>query len=160
MMLCDIARNHSEYIKMALYYTKDMSLAQDVVQDMYLKLAVQQQKRGNLNHIEFNGKPSPQYIFRIIRSVYLDTNKIESRYVTQTGSIGFTEPVEPFLINDWLRKFPWYEKRLTEVYFKHGHSIRSLSKMTTISKTNIYLTLRKTKTYIKNLIENDYKETK
>jgi len=164
MTLDDIVKNHSEYIKMAVFFTKNVDAANDIVQDMYLKLAVQQQKRGNLDHIEYNGKPSPQYIFRIIQTIFYDSIATKTKYhcceLKAVPESKCTYQNEPFLMKEHLRRFTWYERRLTEIYFNHEHSIRSLAKATNISEKNIWLTLKKTKTYLQNIIENDRKKEK
>jgi len=61
-------------------------------------------------------------------------------------------------INEKLKDLHEYDKLLFQIYFSSGKSIRKLSKESGISVTSIYTTLKNVKNYLKNEVEDEYKE--
>lgn len=56
-----------------------------------------------------------------------------------------------------LRNLHQYDQLLFKTYFESGKSIRQLAKETDISVTSIFTTLRNVKRYLKNEVDNEYK---
>lgn len=157
MTITDVANMLDEYKPMALYFAKNKSLADDVLQDVFIKINRRYERDNSLDFIQYNNELNRSYLFLMIRSCYTDIIRKEKRYTDEKIIETITQPIEPNILEKHLKGLTWYEKKLTEVYFNDGHTIRSLAKATGISKTNIHLTLKKTKMAIKDNIDLEIK---
>jgi|TARA_R110002049_G_scaffold69079_1_gene178926 RNA polymerase sigma factor (sigma-70 family) len=52
-------------------------------------------------------------------------------------------------INSTLSDMPYFDKTVTEIYYEHGHSFKTMSEDTGISKTTLFKALKRTKNEIK-----------
>lgn len=56
-------------------------------------------------------------------------------------------------INSTLSELPYFDKTVTEIYYEHQHSLRTMSKATGISRTTLFKALKRTKNEIKKQAE-------
>ena len=49
----------------------------------------------------------------------------------------------------------WYDKKVFEVYYKEGHTLDSLAKKTGISRNSLFSTLKKVRTKLKEILDDD-----
>lgn len=154
MTLVDIWGHRKKHERIAMYFTGNKMLADDVLSDFYLKVDKKGKKDGNMDFLTYNGKINDSYIFLMIRSCFYDIIRKEARYsdAEPSKNLKSKEDSEPLILEHHLKGLSWYEKKLTEVYFSEEHSIRSLAKATNISTTNIFTTLKKTKAHIEKSI--------
>ncbi len=154
MTLVDVWAHREKHERIAMYFAGNKMLADDVLSDFYLKVDKKAKKDGNMNFLSYNGKINDSYTFLMIRSCFYDIIRKEVKYsdTPPPRNITHREESEPLILDHHLKGLSWYEKKLTEVYFEEGHSIRSLAKATNISTTNIFTTLKKTKSQIENSI--------
>jgi len=158
MTLTDVAKLLDRYRPMVMYFTKNEMLADDIMQNVFIKISNRYDKVGSLDFIKYNNELNSSYMFLMIRSAFTDYIRKEKKYSDGKPIDIVVEPSEPNILSTHLRGLNWYEKKLTEIYFNEEHTIRSLAEATKISKTNIYLTLKKTKMAIKENIETDIKK--
>lgn len=83
MTIHDFAREHDRIIKMAASISGDNDNAQDLAQELYIKLIAIEQERGNLSHICYQGKPNLSWCYTVMRNIFIS----EKRKETQTTEI-------------------------------------------------------------------------
>ena len=49
----------------------------------------------------------------------------------------------------------WYDKKVFEVYYNEGHTLDSLAKKTGISRNSLFTTLKKVRTKLKEILDDD-----
>ncbi len=153
-----VARGLGKYKSMAMYFAKNEMLADDVLQDVFVKINRRKDKDGNLDFLQYKDGMNESYIFLMVKSCYYDIIRKETRYADAIPKAGLEQPKEPSIMEHHLKGLNWYDRKLTEVYFKEEHTIRSLAAATHISPTNVFLTLKKTKAHIKHNIEMEIKD--
>jgi DNA-directed RNA polymerase specialized sigma24 family protein len=104
------------------------------------------------------------YIYKLVRSKFINsTNKKKKLSITLLD-----EDVQEFsmneeydydkdenhemllkIVNEGLDELHWFERKLFETYHNEGHSIQSLHEATKISRNTIWVSLNKTKNYLK-----------
>lgn len=158
MTMQDVANGLSKYKSFAMHFTKNESFADDVLQEVFLKINRKYEREKGLDFLTYKGKINDSYMFLVVRSCYHDILRKEKRYTSAALVPRAVEPIEPNILDSYLKGLTWYEKELTKVYYEEEHSIRSLAKATNIGSSNIYLTLKKTKRIMKERINQDIKK--
>lgn len=74
-MLEKLAENHKKWVQIAYNLCKCKDYAQDIVQDMYIKV------------IELKKEVDDGYIYFIIRSIFIDAKRKQKEYVIQSEDI-------------------------------------------------------------------------
>jgi RNA polymerase sigma factor (sigma-70 family) len=74
-MLEKLAENHKKWVQIAYNLCKCKDYAQDIVQDMYIKV------------IELDKEVDNGYIYSIIRSIFIDAKRKQKEYVAQSYDI-------------------------------------------------------------------------
>lgn len=161
-----IAKRHNEWIKMSIYLGATMP--EDVVQDMYLKLAIIQSEEGNLNRFEYKeGVVNTMYIFKIIQSRVVDEHRQKKHQ--QYDEVLFN-PITPLDeaeksyaelmdgVKEVIDTLNEYDQMLLELYFVYGFSLRDIEKRTGIPLHTIFHSISKSKALIKNKTIDKYNE--
>lgn len=157
-----VYRNHHKWVlQVARNFTQEENAADDLVQDLYLSLM----QMADINKIRFNDTVNLFYLYKILKSKFLNGIK-------QTKKINTLPVEEDFLeIKDDEYNFEkdqefenmleatrhllkqevhWYDAMLLQTYIDENHSIASLNKVTKISKSSIWTSLNKTKKFIRD----------
>lgn len=136
-MLIELAKRDKEWRKMALHICKNKDLADDIVQDMYLKFA------------NYNKTLNDYYIFFAIKSIFLDYLRKEKVKVELNDNLcNFDEydyendKIKELALSK-VKELPYFEKELLTV--TQEISQRQLSRETDISFVVINQTIKKTK---------------
>lgn len=129
--------------------------AEDIVQEMYLKIAKLVEKGTDISYGE---GVNYFYVFRTLTSIFLDYKRKESK----TGLIGLDEIEAQFeddeevpyqkqydKILEGLAELYWYDRKVFEI-IENGESISELSRKTNISYYSLYNTYKKVKKYLKD----------
>jgi len=172
--LSDIAKKHDEWIKVAIYVGAAPSVAEDYVQDMYIKLSQMEEREGNLNRIRNNqGEVNTVYIFKILSNFVIDAARKPSKTISLDGQIedigelnimsekAYSELIT--CIRECIDSMHQYDKMLLELHFVYGMSMRNIEKQTKIPKHSVFNTLKNAKQKIKNKASakfNQYLEEK
>lgn len=146
-----IAEKHKDWIRIVESFGCNSDTAEDVVQEMYIKINSRLFKGVDImyNEKEINHF----YIFRTLRSMFLDLIRKEKKvsivsleanqHNFKSGSdVNFEVVYNKFLDN--LDDMHWYDKKVFE-YIEGGESIASLSEKTKISYYSLYNTYRRVK---------------
>ena len=56
-------------------------------------------------------------------------------------------------INSTLSDMPYFDKTVTEIYYEHNHSLRTMAQATGVSRTTLFKTLKRTRNEIKKKAE-------
>ena len=143
-----IAKKHKDWINIVQSFGCNRDTAEDLVQEMYIKMSLLIAKGTNIMYTE--EEINHFYIFRTLRSLFLDLTRKQNKVILVEFNsshglkteeiVDFEESYNNFLKN--LDELHWYDKKVYE-YIDSGESLPQLSKKTKISYYSLYNTYRK-----------------
>ena len=130
-MLELLAKKDNYWRQIAYKICKDKYLANDIVNDMYLKLADNEKAKNDF------------YVVIVIRNLFIDTTK-ERKYITIDEN--FTKEVNTnYELDDnelqLIDSLEWWERDLIEL--SHDYSLRELGKKLNINYAFIHRTIKR-----------------
>ena len=130
-MLELLAKKDNYWRQIAYKICKDKYLADDIVNDMYLKLADNEKAKNDF------------YVVIVIRNLFIDTTK-ERKYITIDDN--FTKEVSTnYELDDnelqLIDSLEWWERDLIEL--SHDYSLRELGKKLNINYAFIHRTIKR-----------------
>ena len=130
-MLELLAKKDNYWRQIAYKICKDKYLADDIVNDMYLKLADNEKAKNDF------------YVVIVIRNLFIDTTK-ERKYITIDDN--FTKEVNSnYELDDnelqLIDSLEWWERDLIEL--SHDYSLRELGKKLNINYAFIHRTIKR-----------------
>ena len=142
MILAELAKKDAQWRKMAFQICKDKDLADELVQEMYLKLY------QNTNLIKDG------YIYTVLRNLFYDYTKSNKDILIDFSNIEIidTEYVEPIDYFQLMKGLPWYERTMFELSTLVGQ--RELSRQTGIHLQTIHRISKKVKNQINGKKKN------
>ena len=125
-MLEELAKKDAQWRKMAFQICKDKDLADELVQEMYLKLY------QNTNLIKEG------YIYTVLRNLFYDYAKTQKDIIVDFSNIEIedTEYIEPVDYFQLMKGLTWYERTMFELSTLVGQ--RELSRQTGIHLQTIH----------------------
>jgi DNA-directed RNA polymerase specialized sigma24 family protein len=158
-----IARKHNDWISVSKSFGLDNNSAEDLVQDMYIKIHEWMERNGKNSKDLIYEKDLINYylIFRTLRGLFIDKYRKESKVKKVTTEYikhlvqeeNKTKPKDVTLkmqqLDELLDSVYWYDKKVFNL-ISEGMSIAELSKKTGISYYSLYNTYKNVKTLIKN----------
>lgn len=126
MILAELAKKDAQWRKMAFQICKDKDLADELVQEMYLKLY------NNTNLIKEG------YIYTVLRNLFYDYAKTQKDIIVDFSNIEIedTEYIEPIDYKALIKGLTWYERTMFELSTLVGQ--RELSRQTGIHIQTIH----------------------
>jgi DNA-directed RNA polymerase specialized sigma24 family protein len=126
MILAELAKKDAQWRKMAFQICKDKDLADELVQEMYLKLY------QNTNLIKEG------YIYTVLRNLFYDYTKSQKDIIIDFSNIEIedTEYIEPVDYFQLMKGLTWYERTMFELSTLVGQ--RELSRQTGIHLQTIH----------------------
>lgn len=182
-----LSKRHNEWIKMAKSFNLSDNDANEIVQEMYLRLY---DYTKNVEKIMYNkNEINTFYIYITLRNLFYSkfTNYGKSRNKKMLLFSDIDEHNFSNLINKTIEDYEeynenikkkinldelcdkidsiiegwyWYDKKLTKLYFNTNMSMRDISKETKISLSSIFNTLTNAKERIRNKTKQEYKKYK
>lgn len=151
-MLNELAKHHQEWLNIAYHICKDRYLADDLVQEMYLKI-----HKRNLQK-EVNN----WYIYVTIKHLFFDYLKQENQYTeinerTLEQAENVTDSAYFSLLDrldEELDDLHWYKKRL--IIEKQIKSPRTIQEETSINYQHIYRSCQKTEDTLRKRLMKDF----
>jgi RNA polymerase sigma factor (sigma-70 family) len=164
-MLEKLAVHHELWIKMLVNLGCDIDVAKDLVQDMYLRMhrLVKDEKR-----IMYKDDVNRYFVWITLRNLYYSYLKdkrnsifyeiLENDEVVQSEyDIAEDDAFENIMtqINEIISDWTVYDKRLFELYFIQGLSLRAISKGAKIGLTSIHNSILNQKAILREHLSED-----
>ena len=127
MILAELAKKDAQWRKMAFQICKDKDLADELVQEMYLKLY------QNTNLIKDG------YIYTVLRNLFYDYAKTQKDVIVDFSNIEILDDgdyIEPIDYKALIKGLTWYERTMFELSTLVGQ--RELSRQTGIHIQTIH----------------------
>ena len=162
-----LATKHKEWVKMAHSFGAG-DYAEDIVQEMYLRLNryVEEPDR-----IMYKGEPNKLFVWVTLRNMVRNFQNKKDLLVFSGDMVeydkeedafdyGEAEAFERLIEKIWesTTELHWYDKKMFEIYHTTEMSMRDIEKETKISLYSIFDTLKKTKNYVREKIQEDYED--
>lgn len=172
-----IARNHDLWLKMVLNMGCNPRIAEDIVQEMYLRIDRLVKEGKNVMYDEETANRF--YIYLTLKSMYIDYRKakggytffeiVDSEEVTSAPESPIydagmdLEEQEAFTkiydrILDEINTWDFYNKNLCIAYFTTGLSLDKLSKELDIGRSSIYNTVKAHREIIREKFSEDVED--
>jgi len=152
---------HKDWINIVKSFGCNPSLAEDIVQEMYIQLHLDVAKGLDL---WFGNDVNHYYCYKVLRGIFLNIHKKETKkikiYLDQIKEIEQIDEIDideieyaknKEKVDKILNDLYWYDRKVFEI-IASGKSISSLSRETGISYVSLYNTYRTTKKFIKDQI--------
>ena len=148
MILELLSKRHDEWLRMAMSFGADRDSAQDLVQDMYLRMYkyVENPERIMYNEDEVN----TYFVFVVLRNLYISSQKAMTFSELEELEGEMDEPnyememAHNNLIDElWEEVDSWhrYDTKLFKLYHNTNMTIKKISEETKISERSIWNTL-------------------
>ena len=148
MILELLSKRHDEWIRMAMSFGADRDSAQDLVQDMYLRMYkyVENPERIMYNEDEVN----TYFVFVVLRNLFISSQKSMSFDELEDIDGEMEEPNYDYenaynrLLDElWeeVESWHWYDTKLFKLYHNTDMTIKRISEETKISERSIWNTL-------------------
>tara|TARA_R110000851_G_scaffold61481_1_gene141675 strand:+ start:1257 stop:1733 length:477 start_codon:yes stop_codon:yes gene_type:complete len=146
---------HNEWLSIVLSFGCKPEIAEDIVQEMYIKIQLKLEKGLDImyNEKEINY----YYIFKTLKSLFYDLKRkgknitivsIDDVHLT-TSDINYEEPYKK--IENELSKMFWYDRKVFEI-INEGESIAEFSRKSKIHYYSLYNTYNRVKNKLKKLL--------
>ena len=165
--LSKVAQQHEDYLRIVKSLGVD-DLAEDIVQEMYIKISKYCTPERILQE---DGTVNKYYIRCVLYNLVYDyrkqQNKLNKVNIEEVYNLGveydYIEETEAYtgliqLIGEEVKNWHWYDSILFTLYWKTGWSIRKLSEETRISTSSIFQTLKYCKNQIRINVGEDFED--
>jgi len=166
-----VSKYHDKWILIVKSYG-EQRFAEDIVQDMYLKL--HRMSIANTNEAEFldkvlknNKEPNGAYIRMVLFTLFIDLKKEQNKrgetniedysYCLEVGTTDFDNEAFEKKLEEEKQSWYAYDRILFDIYTQNKFSMRDIANGTGIPLKSIFLTINKCKDKIKENLEVDYK---
>ena len=157
-------RKHNTWLLQCSYnLTKSKDNAQELVQDLYLKMM----EIKDIKKIMYNNDVNLFYLYKMLRSIHLNGIKKATNHLPIDDDL-LNKPADSYdyvadsdferaleLTNEALDSMYWFDSKLLRVYLEENHSIQSLHDATGISNSTIWTSMKKTKQYVREYISKN-----
>ena len=156
-------KHHTWLIQCAYNLTNNKDKAEELVQDLYLRLM----EMKDCKRIMYKQDVNLYYLYRMLKSIFLnglkkqtstlplddDLYNLAAEEYSYSADNEFEERLR--LTNECLDEMYWFDAKLLRVYLDEDHSIQSLHNVTGISNSTIWSSLKKTKKYVKEYVKKN-----
>jgi DNA-directed RNA polymerase specialized sigma24 family protein len=173
-MLKKLAENHKLWIRMVINMGCDPSIAEDIVQEMYLRIhrLVKDKKKIMYNDEEVNRF----FIYVTLRNMYYDYTKLKNKYqfftYIESDELDDKHYVEDEyneeehrgfeyimgLVNEEISNWDRYDIILAGLYLKSDRSLRNISDMSGISLTSVFNSVKNYKRILKEKFGEEWED--
>jgi RNA polymerase sigma factor (sigma-70 family) len=162
-----LAGHHKEWIKMVHKFGGG-SYAEDIVQEMYIRL---NKYVENPERIMYKNQPNKLFVWVTLRNMTRQFQNKKDLMVYTGDMVEYdvaeeefdrvqAEGFEKLIDKVWevMEDLHWYDQKMFEVYHKTDMSMRDIEKETGISLFSIFDTLKNSKEYVQEKINEDYED--
>ena len=157
-----LSKHHKEWLNIVRLFGND-DLAEDIVQDVYLKI----HEYNYYEKIIIDGEPNRALMWILLRNTTYRANKTASNdlsieSVRDLSSEEFEmlkhESIENIYdrIESEIRSWDWYDQKLWKIYKDEQKSMRKIAEDTGISLMSIFRTIKSCKERIRQSVGEDY----
>ena len=152
-----VAKKHKEWIKIVISFGCDKEIAEDIVQEMYIKIQLKLDKGLD---IMYGKEINYYYIFKTLKSLFYDLKRkgknitivnIEDNINDFNTQMDINYDSEYEKITDSLSEMYWYNRKVFEI-INGGEKIAELSRKSGIPYYSLYNTYNKVKRKLKKLL--------
>jgi len=162
-----LAGYHTEWLKMAHKFGAG-DYAEDIVQEMYIRL---NKYVSDPERIMYKGQPNKLFVWVTLRNMTRQFQNKKDLMVYTGDMVDYdiaeeeydmveAEGFEKIIDKVWeiMEGQHWYDQKMFEIYHTTGMSMRDIEKETGISLFSIFDTLKKSKEYVREKIQEDYED--
>lgn len=171
MILELLAKKHLDWIKMVQSFGCPPYLAEDIVQEMYLRL---HKYIDDPERIMYGDEVNTFFVYITLRNMYSTIKKIQTKVefvsiekaeedlLFEETNFEEFESFDQLIERIWenVDEWHWYDKKMFEIYHNSPMSIRTIAEETKISARSIFNTLKNGRERIQTNCEEDYKAWK
>lgn len=171
MILDLLAEKHIDWIKMVQSFGCDPNLAEDIVQEMYLRLY---KYVDDPERIMYGEEVNTYFVYITLRNMYstikrmqskidfVDMNDVEEELIFEETNYEQFESFDELIEKIWedVEHWHWYDKKMFEIYHNSPMSIRTIADETKISARSIFNTLKNGRERIQDICEETYQAWK
>lgn len=152
-----VFERHNEWVYLTRAFGCNKDTAEDIVQDMYLRL---HRKIMNGGHIMYNDtEVNAFYVIKTLKSIYIDRVRKEKNIMIDFEKEAYHIEVEDTpnyeethdTIVQELEKMYWFDRKVFDI-ISDGVKISELSRKTTIPYYTLYNTYKKVYNHLKTYI--------
>ena len=156
-------KHHTWLIQCSYNLTNNKLEAENLVQDLYLKLL----DMDNIQKLVYKNDINIYYLYKMLRSMFLNgqKNNINTLSINENLFDIADEEYDIEADNEWEKMLKltnealdntyWFDRNLFKVYLEENHSIQSLHNVTGISNSTIWTSMKKTKSHIKKYVNEN-----
>lgn len=155
-----LSKYHDEWLNIVRLFG-DSEFAQDVVQDVYLKVHSNYRER-----IIQNGEPNRALMWVLLRNTAFRASRnhndlsIDLFYSLPQDDFELSKHESLDLIyhkvEDEIKTWEWYDQMLFNIYRKENKSMRQIAEQTGISLKSIFTTIKTCKAKLRQSVGDDY----
>jgi RNA polymerase sigma factor (sigma-70 family) len=171
----DFIKNHNSWLYAVCFnLTKDRNDADDLLQETYARLLALPDTK--IESIRFGENDLNTYFVYLMAKNYFinqrkgqketytdiiseDTDK-DTDYAFEAANKLLVDKINEELEGMEKDSSKWFDAKLLKVYLEEGHSIDSLAKQTNISRSTIFTSLKRVRTYLSASYCEEYQKTK
>ena len=151
-----VAKKHKEWIKIVISFGCNKEIAEDIVQEMYIKIQLNIEKGLD---IMYGKEINHYYIFKTLRSLFYDLKRKGKNitmvniddHIIKGGESDINYESEYEKITDALSEMYWYDRKVFEI-INGGEKISTFSRKSSIPYYSLYNTYNKVKNKLKKLL--------
>ena len=152
-----IAKKHKEWINIVISFGCGKEIAEDIVQEMYIKIQLKLEKGLD---IMYGKEINYYYIFKTLKSLLIDLKRkgknitilnIDDQIINGNIESDVNYESEYKKITDSLSTMYWYNRKVFEI-INGGEKIAELSRKSGIPYYSLYNTYNKVKSKLKKLL--------
>ena len=162
-----VGKRHDEWVRMAISIGSPSSIAEDIIQEVYLRLH-KYRKTAEPKLIAKDGSVNMFYMFGAIRNTVRTELGKESKYIgfpefyfeesKGEADLDFEERYQALMneIKEEVDSWGAYNSKLFNLYFKTDLSMRKIASGTGIGLTHIYTSITKYRESIRDKFTKDF----
>ena len=173
-MLEILAKQHEDWIRVAYGMTNDMDEARDLVQDMYVVVLERVSLEGKMYN---TSQANRYYIWKVIRSIFVDNMRkknskkhintvplIDDREVSYGEYVDFDDLEDDAFeaihlkLSELTKTWSQYDRKLFELYFLHGQSLRQIANGANIGLNSIHNSVKGYRAVVSEEISEDLQD--
>jgi DNA-directed RNA polymerase specialized sigma24 family protein len=153
-----ICEKHNEWIYLVMAFGCNKDTAEDIVQDMYLRM---NKIISNGTNVMYNNEEiNTYYVLKTLKSIFIDKTRKEKRYIEinydlESYKIDVESTPDYSEVHDRITKelneMYWFDKMVFDIVQK-GEKISELSRKTNIPYYTLYNTYKKVEKHLKQFL--------